>query len=151
MLRVAWIVFQNEFRLLAQDRAALFMLALAPLVIITVAGLSLGSQPGSEPYSIIVVEHDHGWLARALVDAFGRDHSVSIVSVASLNEARTLVRGRARVPLCIVIPSGTSDPRMARTFDHRWQCRGECVRPVCAGFRNHVSSWSICSGASAWV
>ena len=42
------------------------MLALAPLVIITVAGLSLGNiygaQPGSEPYSIIVVDDDHGWL-----------------------------------------------------------------------------------------
>jgi hypothetical protein len=33
MLRAAWIVFRNEFRLLARDRAALFMLALAPLVI----------------------------------------------------------------------------------------------------------------------
>lgn len=113
MLRAAWIVFQNEFRLLKQDRAALFMLALAPLVIITVAGLSLGNiygaQPGSEPYSLIVVDADHGRLARALVEAFSRDHSVSVVPVANLNEARALVRGRARAPLCIVIPSGTTD------------------------------------------
>ena len=113
MLRAAWIVFQNEFRLLAQDRAALFMLALAPLVIITVAGLSLGNiygaQAGSEPYSIIVVDDDHGWLARALVEAFSRDHSVSVVSVANLNEARAIVSERARAPLCIVIPSGTTD------------------------------------------
>ena len=43
MLRATWIVFQNEFRLLAKDRASLFMLALAPLVIITVAGFSLGN------------------------------------------------------------------------------------------------------------
>ena len=110
MLRAAWIVFQNEFRLLAQDRAALFMLALAPLVIITVAGLSLGNiygvQPGSEPYSIVVVDDDHGWLARALVDALGRDHSVSVVSVTNLDEARVIVGARARAPLCIVIPSG---------------------------------------------
>src|SRR5271163_454512 len=109
MLRAAWIVFQNEFRLLKQDRAALFMLALAPLVIITVAGFSLGNiygaQHGSEPYSIIVVDDDHRWLARALVETFSRDHSVSIVSVATLNGARALVRA----PLCIVIPSGTTD------------------------------------------
>src|SRR6202162_4504760 len=113
MLRAAWIVFQNEFRLLKQDRAALFMLALAPLVIITVAGLSLGdiygTQPESEPYSLIVVDADHGRLARALVEAFSRDHSVSVVPVANLDEARALVRGRSRAPLCVVIPSGTTD------------------------------------------
>jgi ABC-type multidrug transport system permease subunit len=112
MLRAAWIVFQNEFRLLSHDRAALFMLALAPLVIITVAGLSLGNiygaAPGAEPYSIIVVDGDHGWLARALVDALGRDHSVSVVPVANLDDARAIVRGRARAPLCIVIPSKTT-------------------------------------------
>lgn len=112
MLLATWIVFQNEFRLLAKDRASLFMLALAPLVIITVAGFSLGNiygvQPGSEPYSIVVVDDDHGWLARALVDALGRDRSVSVVSVANLEEARAIVSGRARAPLCIVIPSETT-------------------------------------------
>jgi ABC-type transport system involved in cytochrome c biogenesis permease component len=43
MLRAAWIVFENEFRLLARDRAALFMLFFAPIVIIAVAGFSLGN------------------------------------------------------------------------------------------------------------
>jgi hypothetical protein len=38
VLRTTWIVFRNELRLLVKDRAALFMLAVAPLVIITVAG-----------------------------------------------------------------------------------------------------------------
>src|SRR5579863_9595855 len=112
MLRAAWIVFQNEFRLLSHDRAALFMLALAPLVIITVAGLSLGNiygvQPGSEPYSIVVVDDDHGWLAHALVDALRRDHSVSVVPVANLIEARAIVAGRPRAPLSILIPAGTT-------------------------------------------
>ena len=112
MVRAAWIVFQNEFRLLAHDRAAAFMLVLAPLVIITVAGFSLaniyGTAPGAEPYSIIVVDGDHGWLARALVAALGRDHSIAVVPVANLDEARAIVRGRARAPLCIVIPSNTT-------------------------------------------
>jgi hypothetical protein len=103
LLRAAWIVFQNEFRLLAHDRAPLIMLGLAPLVIITVAGLSLGNiygaRPGAEPYSIIVVDDDHAWLARALVDALGRDHSVSVLRVANLEEAGAIVRRRARAPL----------------------------------------------------
>jgi ABC-type multidrug transport system permease subunit len=97
---------------LARDRAALFMLALAPLVIITVAGLSLGNiygvQPGPEPYSIVVVDDDHGWLAHALVDALRRDHSVSVVPVANLIEAHAIVAGRPRAPLSILIPAGTT-------------------------------------------
>lgn len=98
--------------MLARDRAALFMLALAPLVIITVAGLSLGNiygvQPGPEPYSIVVVDDDHGWLAHALVDALRRDHSVSVVPVANLIEAHAIVAGRPRAPLSILIPAGTT-------------------------------------------
>lgn len=112
LLRATWIVFQNEFRLLAKDRASLFMLALAPLVIITVAGFSLGNiygvQPGSEPYYIVVVDDDHGWLAHALIDALARDHSVSVVSEANLDEARAIIGRRARAPLCIVIPAAAS-------------------------------------------
>ena len=116
MLRVTWIVFQNEFRLLAKDRASLFMLALAPLVIITVAGFSLGNiygvQPGSEPYQIVVVNNDHGWLARALIAALGREPSETVVPAANLDEARLIVGRRARAPLCIVIPQATT-----RTFE----------------------------------
>ena len=112
MLRATWIVFQNEFRLLARDRASLFMLMLAPLVIITVAGFSLGNiygaQPGSEPYEIVVVDNDRGSLARALVAALGRDHAIAVVPAASLDAARAIIGGRARAPLCIVIPAGTT-------------------------------------------
>jgi ABC-type multidrug transport system permease subunit len=112
MLRATWIVFQNEFRLLAKDRSSLFMLALAPLMIITVAGFSLGNiygvQPGSEPYYIVVVDNDHGWLAHALIDALASDHSVAVERVGNLDEARTIVGTRARAPLCIVIPPATT-------------------------------------------
>lgn len=112
MLRATWIVFQNEFRLLAKDRSSLFMLALAPLMIITVAGFSLGNiygvQPGSEPYYIVVVDDDHGWLAHALIDALASDHSMAVVRVGNLDEARTIVGTRARAPLAIVIPPATT-------------------------------------------
>jgi len=88
------------------------MLALAPLVIITVAGFSLGNiygvRPGSEPYYIVVVDDDHGRFGRAFIEAIARDHSVSVVPVANLDEARTIVGGRSRAPLCIVIPAKAS-------------------------------------------
>jgi ABC-type multidrug transport system permease subunit len=56
----------------------------------------------------VVVDEDHGRLARALVDALRSDHSVSVVSVANLVDARAIVGGRSRAPLCILIPAGTT-------------------------------------------
>ena len=83
---------------------------LRPLMIITVAGFSLGNiygvQPGSEPFYI---DDDHGWLAHALVNALASDHSVAVVRVGNLDEARTIVGTRARAPLCIVIPPATTN------------------------------------------
>jgi ABC-type multidrug transport system permease subunit len=112
MLRSAVLVFQNEFRLLTRDRAAAFMLLLAPIVIIAVAGFSLGNiygvRSGSEPYKIVVVDHDRGEVARAFVDALRREHSGAVIEKTDLDAARAIVKGRARAPLAIVIPSGTS-------------------------------------------
>ena len=88
------------------------MLALAPLVIITVAGFSLGNiygvRPGSEPFYLVVVNDDRGWLAGAIIDALGRDHAVSVVSAANLGDARAFIRRQDRAPLCIVIPPDTT-------------------------------------------
>jgi hypothetical protein len=44
MLRTVFLIFQNEFHLLVKDRVGLFMLLLAPVVIIAVAGFSLGKR-----------------------------------------------------------------------------------------------------------
>jgi ABC-type multidrug transport system permease subunit len=112
MLHAALLVFQNEFRLLSKDRAAVFMLVLAPIVIIAVAGFSLGNiygvRAGAEPYKIVVVDNDHGEIARAFVDALHREPSVSVIETADLDAARAIVKSRNRAPLAIVIPAGTS-------------------------------------------
>src|ERR1700722_19312301 len=112
LLRTTWIVFRNEFWLLAKDPASLFMLALAPLVIITVAGFSLGNiygvRPGSEPFYLVVVDDDRGWLAGAIINALARDHAVSVVPAANLYDARSFIGRHDRAPLCIVIPPDTT-------------------------------------------
>ncbi len=46
MLRAIWLTIQNEARLLIKDPVVLFMLLFAPVVIITVAGYSLGNLYG---------------------------------------------------------------------------------------------------------
>ena len=51
MLRAIWLTTQNEARLLVKDPIVLFMLLFAPVVIITVAGYSLGSLYGGSANS----------------------------------------------------------------------------------------------------
>ncbi len=112
MLRTIGLIFLNEFRLLVQDRVGLFMLMLAPIVIIAVAGLSLGNlygaQLGAHVYTMPVVNDDHGEVGRAIVDALEREPAIVVTPAATLDLARAIVRDRARAPLAIVIPAGTS-------------------------------------------
>jgi hypothetical protein len=128
MLRAALLIFQNEFRLLAKDRAAAFMLVVAPMVIIAVAGFSLGNifgvRAGGEPYAIVVVDQDHGAIAAAIADALRREPSVAVLPANDLAAARAIVGHRGRAPLALLIPPGTTrsfeagrDPRIELYVD----------------------------------
>jgi ABC-type multidrug transport system permease subunit len=128
MLRAALLILQNEFRLLAKDRAAAFMLVVAPIVIIAVAGFSLGNifgvRAGGEPYAIVVADQDHGAIAAAIVDALRREPSVTVVPANDLAAARAIVGHRGRAPLALLIPAGTTrsfeagrDPRIELYVD----------------------------------
>jgi ABC-type multidrug transport system permease subunit len=112
MLRAAWIVFENEFRLLARDRTALFMLFFAPIVIIAVAGFSLGNLfgagTGRRIYVIPLVDHDHGAIARAIIDGLSRESAVRITPVSDDYLARALVSQNDESPMAVVIPAGTT-------------------------------------------
>jgi hypothetical protein len=112
MLRAALLVFQNEFRLLAKDRAAAFMLVIAPIVIIAVAGFSLGNmfgvRAGGEPYTIVVIDLDHGAIASAILDALHREPALVVLPADDLAAARAVVGHRDRAPLAILIPANTT-------------------------------------------
>lgn len=112
MLRAIALTFLNEFRLLLQDRVGLAMLLLAPIVIISVAGFSLGNiygaQMGANTYTIPLVDNDHAAVAQAIIDALEHEPAVTVVKVANLNSARAIVGERDRAPLAIVIPAGTT-------------------------------------------
>jgi hypothetical protein len=128
MLRAALLVFQNEFRLLGKDRAAAFMLVVAPIVIIAVAGFSLGNmfgvRAGGEPYAIVVIDRDHGAIADAIIEALQREPSVTVVPVDNIGAARAIVGHRGRAPIAILIPPDTTreleagrDPRVELYVD----------------------------------
>jgi ABC-type multidrug transport system permease subunit len=112
MLRTIALTFLNEFRLLAQDGVGLFMLLLAPIVIITVAGFSLGNIYGARmaahTYTVPLVDEDHGAVARAIIDALDREPAVTVEHAANLDRARAIVSQRDRAPLAILIPAGTT-------------------------------------------
>jgi ABC-type multidrug transport system permease subunit len=111
MLRAIWLTIQNEFRLLVKDQIVLLMLLLAPVVIITVSGYSLGSlySGGSDPFRLPLIDRDRGEIAGAIVDALRREATVNVELLDDPKEARWMVSRRARTPLAIEIPPGTSD------------------------------------------
>lgn len=112
MLRSIELIFVNEFRLLLRDRAYLFMIFVAPVVIIAVAGFSLGNlfgTPSAGPGSLIaVVDHDHGKVAIAIMEALAHEPKCQIIRLADLNAARRMVLNNTRASLALVIPANTS-------------------------------------------
>jgi ABC-2 type transport system permease protein len=110
MLRAIWLTTQNEARLLVKDPIVLFMLLFAPVVIITVAGYSLGSLYGgsANSFRLPVVDMDHGKLADGIIQALRNEHAVSLEMLDDPDQARRLVSQRDRTPVAMVIPEGTS-------------------------------------------
>jgi ABC-type multidrug transport system permease subunit len=112
VLRSIELIFVNEFRLLLRDPAYLFMIFVAPIVIIAVAGFSLanlfGAPAAQGDCTLPVVDQDHGKVASAIIDALVNEQSCKLVQVSDLDAARRLVLGSARVPLALVIPPNTT-------------------------------------------
>jgi ABC-type multidrug transport system permease subunit len=110
MLRATWLTVQNEARLLIRDPVVLLMLLLAPIVIIAVAGYSLGNVYGGSgnKYRIAIVDEDHGEVARGIIEALRDEPSVMLETVGSADDARRIVNREDRAPLAIEIPAGTT-------------------------------------------
>ena len=110
MLRAIWLTMQNEARLLVKDPIVLFMLLFAPVVIITVAGYSLGSLYGgvASSFRMPLVNLDHGPASDAIVEALKKERSITLEMLDDPDRARPLVSKRARTPVAILIPAGTS-------------------------------------------
>jgi len=109
----------KDLRLLARDRAGLVFLAIAPIIVITVAGFSLASlygtsARGTAPYDLPVADEDGGRIGRALADALAAEPGIRVRPVANRDAARDLLR-RHVAGAALVIPPGTSDAVAAGT------------------------------------
>jgi ABC-type multidrug transport system permease subunit len=111
MLRAIRLTIWNEARLLIKDPVVLFMLLFAPVVIITVAGYSLGALYGGagNTFLLPVVNHDKGAVSDGIIDALRQQQSTKIELIPDSNEARRLVSTRDRTPLALEIPAGTTE------------------------------------------
>ncbi len=113
MLRGLGAALAKDLRLLARDRAGLVFLGAAPIVVITVAGLSLATLYGAEPRGgtapvVPFADEDGGWVGRAVRDRLAEEPSVRVRPVATAEAARVLVQAK-RAAAALVVPAGTSD------------------------------------------
>ncbi len=115
MLRAIWLTIQNETRLLIKDPIVLFMLLFAPVVIITVAGYSLGALYGGtgSSFRLPVVNNDRGEIGDGIVAALRHQKSVSLEVLSDSTAARKLVSHRDRTPVALEIAAGTTDAVIA--------------------------------------
>jgi len=88
------------------------MLVVAPVVIILVAGLSLGNvygvAAGRSAYVVPIIDDDHGIAAHFIISALERESAVKVLKVDKLDLARAAVEARDRTPLAIIIPAGAT-------------------------------------------
>src|SRR5205814_9067223 len=103
----------KDVQLLRRDRVGVVFLVLAPIVVITVAGLSLATLYGDTPRGgsapvLPLADEDGGWAGTALRERLAAEPSVRVHAVGNAEAARALVEGKAAGG-ALVIPAGTSD------------------------------------------
>jgi ABC-type multidrug transport system permease subunit len=106
------VIVAKDLRLLFRDRVALAFIALAPIVVISVAGFSLaslygGDRTGQTAYDLPIADEDGGELVQQITERLANDASVRVRTVASREEAERLVATKA-AGSALVIPRGTA-------------------------------------------
>lgn len=107
--RTLVLTIVNEARLLSRDPVSLLMLVIAPVVIMTVAGYSLGAIYGAHPRvaDVAIVDHDGGALADAIVAAVAPDAPFRLARATDLAAVRAGLEDQGTAPLAIEVPAGT--------------------------------------------
>jgi len=112
-MRGLLLLVAKDLRLLLRDRAGLVFLGLAPILVITVAGLSLANLYGSDPtgqsaYELPVADEDGSALAHQIVARLSADPAVRVQTFESREEVQRRVRDK-RAGTALVIPRGLED------------------------------------------
>src|SRR4029453_10220180 len=110
-MRAFAALLAKDLRLLWRDRVGLTFLALAPIAVITVAGLSLANLYGADPtgqtaYELPLADEDGGSLGREIRDRLASETAVRLRPVDDAAAAEQLVRDK-QAGTALVIPQGT--------------------------------------------
>src|SRR5256884_1441260 len=113
MLTGLLAALRKDLRLLARDRVGLVFLTLAPIVVISVAGLSLATLYGAEPGGgtapvVPLADEDGGWVGRAVRERLADEPSIRVRPVATAAAAGAVVQAKGAAA-ALVVPGGTSD------------------------------------------
>jgi ABC-2 type transport system permease protein len=108
MTRALFTLTIKDLRLLARDRGSLWLLFLAPLVVISAAGFSLGTLYQSSKHLLPVVDLDRGPLAEKILTAL-RETPELDVAVVDEERARSLVSETPTAGAALVLPAGFSE------------------------------------------
>jgi ABC-type multidrug transport system permease subunit len=112
-MRAFGALLAKDLRLLWRDRVGLTFLALAPLAVITVAGLSLANLYGADPtgqtaYELPLADADGGTLGREIRERLAKEPAIRVRPVDDAAEAERLVRDK-QAGTALVIPRGTQE------------------------------------------
>src|SRR5262245_1092949 len=110
-MRAFLALLAKDLRLLWRDRVGLTFLALAPVAVITVAGLSLANLYGADPtgqtaYQLPLADEDGAALGREIRERLASDAAARLLPVETPEEAERLVRDK-QAGTALVIPKGT--------------------------------------------
>src|SRR5262249_59817120 len=88
MLRGFGAALAKDLRLLMRDRVGLVFLTIAPIVVITVAGLSLANlygvkAPGDTGSLLPIADEDGGWVGRAIAEHLAHEPDLEARPVSS--------------------------------------------------------------------
>jgi ABC-2 type transport system permease protein len=102
----AWYITRKDLMLLLQDKRAVVLLVVLPLLFISVVGMSTGQfltrDDDSQRFRILVVDNANSELSCKFVDALQHHRELLVLSVPNGNEARrTLRSGEASMLLTI--------------------------------------------------
>jgi len=104
----AWHITLKDLQLLMQDRRALVLLLVLPLLFISIVGMSTGQfltrEKESEGFKIVVVDQNDSETSRSLISELQQQSELSAVTAASMDAAFDVLR-RGDASLILIIGS----------------------------------------------
>jgi ABC-2 type transport system permease protein len=101
-MRRIWLLALNDLRLTARDRAAFVWMLLMPIAMMWFFSMIGGGGSSDSPRATLtVIDHDRGWLARALIDELSAEPSIRLREL-TVDEAAT-AEDKVRT---LIVPAG---------------------------------------------